>query len=120
MKLSLPPKFMVFSVSPPLNANVLFCRHLLNEQTQGSWCCVFLMSRITLMVYHQSPETLGIRPVFGMLLVSKTGSQSCVLWSLTLTYQIDIHILMLISTYNFANITSLAISYEFRKEIQTM
>jgi len=90
------------------------------EQTQGSWCCVFLMARITLMVYHQSPETLGIRPVFGVLLVSKTGSQSCIFWSLTLTYQIDIHILMLIWTYNFANINSLAITYEFRKEIQTM
>jgi hypothetical protein len=89
------------------------------EQTQGSWCCVFLMSRITLMVYQQSPETLRIRPVLGMLLVSKTGSQSCILWSLTLTYQIDIHILMLIWTYNFANITSLAITYKFRKEIQT-
>ncbi len=43
------------SFIPPLNANVLFCRFLLNLTlccvwpNSGFWCCVFLTLRITLI-----------------------------------------------------------------------
>jgi len=53
MKLTLPPKLMVFSVpSSPLNASVLFCRfffesHPVYDQTQGSGVVVLVTLRIT-------------------------------------------------------------------------
>jgi len=49
IKPNLPPKVMVFSLSTPLNANVLFCNLTCVRPNSGFLCCVFLTLRITLL-----------------------------------------------------------------------